>query len=419
MIFANNKKTWYCWVVAFACMLLSAASVGMLSYFNALFFTPVSEALGVSRSSLVLYSTFSTVTTMLFLPFVGKLYQRFSMRPLIIFGACLGASAHFCYSAANTVYLFYLGGILAGLASCIFGSVPITLLLSNWFVKKRGLMTGIAFAGSGIASSLLSPVVSELITVWGWRSTYRMIATAILLTTLLSTLLIRPSPESIGALPYGGAIQTNDKRDIDGFSQKETLRLPAYWLLACAIFILGLTTMGTQPQLVSYWLTMGVKSDLAVRMYSVVLLTAVAGKIFVGLIYDQMDVPKASSLCFAILASSFITLLGCVKDNNVFISAILFGFASSMQVILPAYLVQKLFGPRDYVSNVALMTTVLYMGVSVGSPSGALIYDLTGSYRLAWIVFAVLAVLAFLCVLIANRLSVQSYKRKFNMDRRP
>ena len=61
----RRTKEWYCWVIVAACLLLSAASIGMLSYFNALFVTPVCESLHIARSSLSLMSTFSTVTTML------------------------------------------------------------------------------------------------------------------------------------------------------------------------------------------------------------------------------------------------------------------------------------------------------------------------------------------------------------------
>ena len=87
----QKKGSLYHWVIVFACLLLSAASVGMLSYFNALFLSPVAQSLQVKRSALVLYSTCSTATTMLIIPFVGRLYRRLPMRPAPSTGFTRGA----------------------------------------------------------------------------------------------------------------------------------------------------------------------------------------------------------------------------------------------------------------------------------------------------------------------------------------
>lgn len=415
----QKKGSLYHWVIVFACLLLSAASVGMLSYFNALFLSPVAQSLQVKRSALVLYSTCSTATTMLIIPFVGRLYRRFPMRPLILLGAVLGAGAHLCYSMSRSVYGFYAGGVLAGLAACLFGSVPITLLLSNWFADKRGLVTGLAFTGSGLASSLLSPTVSRLIQSVGWRGTYRLIAAAILLTALLALVLLRPTPQSVGLLPYGAAAPSRreEATEATGFTQAQTLRLPSYWLFALAIFFLGFATMGTQQHLVAYWQAAGVEQALAVKMYALVLMAGVCGKVLVGILYDHFSAALASILCCGVAIAAFLSLLLCTSSPGILIPALLFGLTTSLQVILPAYLTQKFFGTRDFVSNVGLLTTILYLGVAVGAPVSALIYDSTGFYRPAWVLHALLAAAALAAILLADRLSMGAFRRILNCGR--
>lgn len=400
---------WQYGAIVFACLLLSAASIGMLSYFSALFLTPVTQALGISRSSLALHGTFSTVTTMLALPFTGRLYKRFAMRPLILLGAVLGAGAHLCYSTAVSVYGFYAGGILAGLAACLFGSVPITMLLSNWFVKKRGLVTGLAFTGSGLASSLLSPIVSELIGAAGWRDAYRFIAVMIFAAALLAVFLIRPAPQSVGLPPYGGETDREASPAGTGLTQRETLRHPAYWLLALAIFLVGALTMGTQQQLVAYWQAAGMNQTAAVQMYSVVLLAGVCGKVLVGHLFDSHSTAAAAALSCSIAAASFLSLMVCTQGYTALIPAVLFGLTTALQVIFPAYLTLKFFGARDSVSNVGLMTTILYMGVSAGTPASAFIYDLTGSYRIAWTGGILFSLAALAAILAADRLAKDAY----------
>lgn len=404
----NRSASLYCWVIAFACFLLSASSVGMLSYLNALFVTPVSEGLGISRGALSLGSTFSTVTTMLLLPFVGRLYDRFPMRLLVFLGSILGSCAHLCYSFAQNAALFYLGGVLAGLCACLAGAAPITQLLSNWFVEKRGLATGLAFTGSSLVTSLLSPVLSDLIAAQGWRMGYRCISAALLLTALVALALIRPTPESMGLLPYGGKVQTGHAAaSAQGLTQKEALRHPAYWLLALGIFLFGLMTMGTQQQLVSYWLASGAEQSLAVGMYSAVLLSGVVGKLLVGHLYDRLPSPAATALCCTLSAGGYVTLLLYTGGQWILIPAVLFGLSTAIQVILPSYLTRKFFGPRAFLSNAGPITMVLYLGVSVGSPATALVFDQTGSYRPAWILHALLSLAAMAALLGADKCARQ------------
>lgn len=402
----RRTKEWYCWVIVAACLLLSAASIGMLSYFNALFVTPVCESLHIARSSFSLMSTFSTVTTMLLLPFVGKLYDHIPMKLLVLLGAIAGGCAHLCYSLAQNTILFYLGGILSGIGACLAGAAPITLLLANWFEEKRGLATGIAFTGSSLVSSLLSPVVSSLIGTYGWRVGYRCIAAGLVLTILAALLLIRPTPAAMGLLPYGGKRHEKlHSLQADGLSQRGTLRQPSYWLLAVGIFLFGLMTAGTQQQLVSYWRTESISQEIAVQMYSIVLLAGVAGKMLVGYIYDRFSVPIATIFCGITAACAYLSLWLCLGERIVMLPAVLFGLSTALQVILPSYLTKKLFGSAAFLSNVGLITTILYLGSSVGAPACAFIFDRSGSYAPAWLLYALLSTFAAAAILAANQLA--------------
>ena len=109
-----SKNPHYKWVILLCGIIITACGTGILSYFNALFVDPVTAALGVSKTSLMLYSTIATITTMIAMPIVGRLYRRFPIKPLMIVGTVFGASALFLYSLSSTVYQFYIGGFMAG-----------------------------------------------------------------------------------------------------------------------------------------------------------------------------------------------------------------------------------------------------------------------------------------------------------------
>lgn len=407
----SKKKTWYYWVIVFACFLLSASCTGMLSNFNSLFISTVSDALRVKRAELALFSTCSSITAMLFLPLASKLYQRLPMRPLVLLGALCGAGAHLLYSLASSVFFFYLGGVLSGLCASFAGTVPINLLLSNWFYEKRGFATGIVYTGSSLIASLLSPAVSYILLRYGWRIAYRSISGCLLLTALPFLLLIRSKPADAGMLPYGQAGKGDSSVSVPsfGFTQKQTVHLLGYWLFAIGIFLLGVITSGTLQHLVAYWQTLGIAHSSAVRVYSLVLLTGVVGKLVIGALFDRFRVRTVLLLCSGVEIGAFIALLAFHSDKAVFLPASLFGITTAFQIILPAYLTQKFYGTRDFVANVGLIITMLYLGSSSGSPISALIFDLLGSYRPAWLLFIAASAAAFLCLLAANRLSSSTF----------
>ncbi len=412
----TNSK-FYGWIIVAACFLLSATSTGLLTNLNSLFISPAVETLKVNQSTFMLFSTLAMFASMVATPFIGPLFRKHSARKLIMIGGILGGCTHIIYSFATSVWFFYIGGVLAGTCSGLFGTVPMNLLLSNWFYEKRGTMTGIAFTGSSLITSVLSPVVSKLIEMYGWRSTYRILALSIIVIVLLTTLLIRVAPEDIGQKPYGTANKTAEEIKPTGFMRSAAMKKSWFWLYAIAIFMIGLIVSGTSQQLVTYWTSEGLSAGKAATLYSVVMLVGLVAKIFLGNVFDHFGTSKSILICGFICAGAFLSLAFCLGNISAFIPVVLFGIVTAELVIVPSFTVSRVFGRLDYASNVSLFTTILFLGSAVGIPLCAVIFDFTGSYKIAWILYAVIAVVLTILFFISNSLSIKAFKNELNIDR--
>lgn len=398
----RNRRIHYGWVIVFACMLLSAASTGLVTYFSALFVTPVSETFGISRAAFLLQGTFLTVTVMVMMPFTGRIFQTFSMKKLLLTGTLLSAGAFWAFSYAQSIRIFYLGAIFAGIGSCLFGAIPMALLVANWFNEKRGLATGISFCGSGIISVILSPVISDVIANQGWRPAYQILGTLILVLMLPTIfLLIKVTPEEIGERPYGAAVKTED-RQLHGYTKQEAMKQPAFWILALAILLLGIVINPTQQQLVAYWSDMGNDAALVSKMYSLAVFVGIFAKILLGGLFDRLGGVKASAFCGVIGAVTYGTLIVCTKGAQVAIPAALFGGVIAVQVVTLPYLSNSFFGDKDYGSIYGLATLVFYLGVSIGIPFSAFAFDAIGTYQPIWAIFAAAMLLFAVLVAVAN-----------------
>ena len=146
-------------------------------------------------------------------------------------------------------------------------------LLANWFYDKRGTMTGIAFTGSSLITSALSPVVTRLIAAYGWRTTYRILAVTIVIVVLISVLLIRTKPEDIGQRPLGTENKSEAEIKPTGFMRKDAMKKIWFWTYAIGVFLMGLVVSGTQQQLVAYWTSEGISAARA----ATILLSCYAG----------------------------------------------------------------------------------------------------------------------------------------------
>lgn len=414
-----KRKFFYGWVIVFACMMLAAASTGLLSYLSPLFVEPVTEELGVSRATFMVYQTFSTIATVISMPLFSSIYKKLSLKAMIVAGAVFGAAAEFCYSMAGNVTLFYLGGTLAGIGMSLYGSIPIAVLTSNWFYQKKGIATGIAFAGTGAASALLSPVISGVIADYGWRSAYRLISVLILCIVIPVTLfLIRVTPEQMGLAPYGKENDSGKPSEKLGFSRKEVFQTKSFWVFSLGIFCLGAVTGPAQQQLVAYWSSEGNTPAFAAYMYSVVMSVAIFTKIFLGAIYDHTTVSKGTVSVGAAAVLSYICLLLFPRGFAIVIPAVLFGVTVSVQVLVGTYVISRLFGDKEYAFVYGIITPVLYGGVAVGSPMSAWVYDQFGSYRMLWVLCAGVFALAVGFVVMADQLSRREYKKILGMERK-
>lgn len=413
-----KKKIFYGWIIVFACMILAAASTGMLSYLNPLFIGPVTENLGISRGRFMIYQSFSTVATVICMPVASSICKKVPMKAMILVGAAFGATTHLCYSMATDVRMFYLGGTLAGIGTCLYGSIPIAVLTSNWFYEKKGVATGLAFAGTGAASALLSPIITNVIAKYGWRMGYRVISLLILCTVIPATLvLIGVTPEEMGLLPYGKK-QRNEAEIKTGFSRGQVFGTKSFWLYAMGVFLLGTVTGPAQQLLVAYWSESGNSAAFAASMYSVVMIVAIFTKILLGAVYDVIGITKGTIAVGTLSVLSYLCLILFPRGYAILIPAMLFGVTVSVQVLVGTYVANRLFGDREYAFVYGIITPVLYGGVAIGSPICAAAYDYFGNYQLLWIICAVVFSVAVLLVVAADNQSRLEYRTVLGMKRK-
>ena len=386
-----KKKPFYGWWIVAVGALIMAFTHTLVMSCAGLFLTPVTQEMGFARGSYTLCNTIVALTTMVMSPFMGRAFTRYETKRVI--GICVaGVSLSLMsYSLAQSLWQFYLSAFGIGLFYSGSTLIPVSFMVTNWFVKKRSFAMSLCMAGSGVGGAVLSPLINFFILNVGWRNTYLIMGGLILTIVLPSILLIvRKFPEDMGLKPYGSEeinVEEYRKHEGLGVTLSQVKRYPMFWLFLLALSISNMLSGGMFQNLPSYIQDIGYSSTTASILASAYLAVSIPGKIISGRIFDRFG-PQAGALFGGISYLLTAIFLLLIFNGPAFLMvpiALFHGLSTCLATIVPPSLTGKIFGTMDYARIFSVVNLALNLGSSVGTPLFATLYDTTGSYIPAWI----------------------------------
>lgn len=400
------KRFTYHWAIVIACFILMASSVGITQNCFNLFSIEIMNELKFTASQVQVMNTIATLMTMMSALVVGTVFNKFSMRlAMPVYAICL-TGGFFLYSTVNSLAQLYILSALVGFGRGGVAVVPCGLLMNNWFKEKRGFATGIALAGSTAGGFVFVRIANAIIASMDWRRAYMVLgvmAAVLIIPTVI--FVIREKPEDKGLRPYGATEEDTAsavKAEFTGISRKKFLKTSAFWMLGITFFLISAINMGLQNN-VSIYLTMqkGQTRELAADVASILLLSQVVGKILLGSIYDKKGVKFGSAYGCVVFLLSIVTIMLAGNKAFAIIFGVIVGLALSMTTCTPPLLTSLAVGRREYSSIYGLLNAFATAGVALGPVIAGFIYDHTESYDLAWIIFAVVAVVILVLTILA------------------
>jgi MFS family permease len=195
----------YGWVIVAVVFVSMAVGVNARTAFS-LLFPPILEEFRWDRAVTAGAFSFGFLLSAVMSPLLGRLMDRAGPRLVMEMGVfMLAAGLLLAPLTTEAWHLYATLGVLVGGGSVCLGYSGQSLFLPNWFVRRRGLATGIAFAGVGVGSIILFPVMQWAIETYGWRSACWTLGLVALVLLAPINLLLRKRPEDMGLLPDGDA----------------------------------------------------------------------------------------------------------------------------------------------------------------------------------------------------------------------
>ncbi len=400
----TGPRIHYAWIMVAGCLLMTGACVGVISNSMSVFVKPVCEALGVTRARFTLYSTFSSFGSMLMAPLIGRWFEQHRLRPTMLIGALAMSAGVFGYSFATKVWHFYIIAAVIGVSTGLCGTIAVAKLLSNWFAVKKGLAMGVSLSGSGLAASLMVPIVNASVQAHGWQSGFRVMGVIFFLMTIPTILIIlRDTPADKGLLPYGADERVPESTLRTGFTRKQAVHCSAFWLFSAACFLTSFIGMGTQAHVIAYLSDTGYSAAAASGIYAGTMAVLIAGKILLGCVYDRFGVKVGTVYGCGLFAASLVLLIFTRLPFAPQLFVVAFGLSNAIQTVQRTYIVNRLFGDLYYSSIYGLTASISMAGSAIGVPFSGWVYDHVGTYLPAWYGYTAVCVVVVVLIFAADR----------------
>lgn len=411
----GKSKFFYGYAILVACIIMLVVGTGIIINTVNQFVLPITQAKGISRGAFTLYTSFQNTVLMLMVPFLGRIYKAIKPKLITIIGFLVMCGAYAMMSQCQVVWQFYLCGCFIGLGLAFVCTTTVGILINNWFIKNKGTIMGIAMAGSGFGSMIFNPVAQSLIASMGYQTAYLILA-AIMFVCFIPVLAIyKFKPEDKGLTPLGYDEQQaelakkeeeekgKEKEEVirTGYTYKEALRSPKFYILAFIILCLSGCSMGTFTQLSAYLVGTGFEKAFAATVVSTVSLFLMLGKFIWGFLRDKLGVRLTFAIALIIFIAQFV-LLNFVGGNPGFcyFYAVLFGLSFATPTMFAALLVIAAFGEKDFTNIYGTMQFFFYLGPIICNPLTGAIFDMTGAYTMAFIIYAIAITICLIAGLI-------------------
>lgn len=414
----KRGKIFYGWWIVVAAALLNVLAGGTFVYGLTVFFNPIRNVFGWGAAVTSVAFTLGRLESGLLEAIAGFLVDKIGPRKLMLCGWSVVGLGFLLMSNVNSLWMFYGSFLLMAVGMSFAAFIVIFATIANWFDKKRSRAMTVVVTGFGLSGTLV-PLVASAVDAFGWRETLAAMAILVWVIGLPLSSLMRHKPSQYGYLPDGASPETIDssqsgspeekgkgssaKSAVD-FTLKEAVKTQTFWSLAAVSLFQFFAVSAVMVHTIPFLESIEVSSKMAATVVTGVTVSSLIGRLGFGVIGDFAN-KRYLMVIGLTLQSVGIFILSLVDSNRVWVVIpFLLTYAPGFGATIPLRpaLQADYFGTKSFGAIMGVMTLVGMVGGLSSPIIAGWIYDVTGSYHTAWLLFALSSLPAIPCMLLAK-----------------
>lgn len=397
----KRAGVFYGYWILLGAILLHSLDSGLYFYGFSVFYTPIKLEYAWSAAAVAGAISFSRLEGGIEGPIVGYLIDRFGARKILGLGVIMTGLGYILMIYVNSVWTLYLvyGGVLSIGYNMGF-THSLSTLINNWFIKKRARAMSLYALAAGIGGALFVPLLSKSIQLYGWRMTAIFSGLAFWIVGIPSALIFRNYPEDVGLLPDGDTpiaqsnlseVSVNTEPEL---TTRDALKSVTFQRLLLAeslrTFLLGSIVLHQIPHLVN----IGIDEVTAAGILGLMISFSIPGRLIFGFLGDRYE--KRKLIAGTMIVQGIAVLIFAFASNilHAYAFVIIYGLTYGGCIPLLMAFRGDLFGRKKFAQMSGIMSPFRMIGNVIGPIFAGLLFDVTGNYRIAFIVFTCLAVMS-------------------------
>lgn len=393
----RNRTRYHGWWVVLCSFLIALYGWGFGFYGLSLYLVALHRAWNWTPAEISGAITFYYIAGAFLVMQVGDVIQKRGARTVVLAGSALMALGVAGLAVVHELWQLYIAIAVMIPGWAAMGGGAINTIVAQWFNRRRGWAASLALNGATTAGLVFAPAFAWAIDSLGFaRACGAAIVVMMLTLWPLVVLVLRPR----GADEHDVGDETVAHAEPGEPSSRRALLAQPRYLTMVGAFSLGLLAQISfiAHQVAFLEPSLGLKG--AGWAVSVASLSALIGRISVGLVIDRIDRRGASAAVLAVQVLSMVVLLSSHSAVGLYLGCVLFGFGVGNLITLPGLIVQQEFPRRDFARAVSLNVAITQLVAATGPSIIGILHDLSGDYRTSLIACLVLEVAAAALVLV-------------------
>jgi MFS family permease len=383
------------WMVLVTAIALAAGPILVASTFG-IFIKPLAETFGWSRSAISLGFSIIAGMASLAAPVVGVLADRVGPRKVILCAALLFGSGFLSFAFLSaSIWHFYALYIFIALGGIGLTTIPYATTIARWFVRQRGLALGFMGVGVFVGGMYAPPLVTYVITHWGWRWAYVTLGLLVwsIILPVIGLFLVE-SPQQLGLRPDGDTegrksptISTSHATPGRDCTFAEARAMLPFWLMAVSFFLLSVTIHGCITHLAPLLTDQGLSAQQAATVLMLFSGMGAVGRVTTGYLVDRLPPHLVATGYFLVVVIGLFAALGSSNERLALLFAAMIGLGFGAESDIMPYLTACYFGLKSFGEIYGWIFGAFAFGAVLGPLLMGLVFDATGSYRVALLIF--------------------------------
>ena len=388
----------YPWIIIIASGLLMSLLEYTYTLLFSLFLNPLVHSLNSRMSIVSLYYTLISFSIAAMLPLINKIIAKISLSKITLTAIIVGAISIWYFSHITKVWELYILAVIVGICSATCGTVVQGIVLNNWFVSRKNLAFTMGSFVSTIYLLIMTPVLTYLISIAGWRQTMFMLSWLTLIIGIPCSLIMKAKPQDVGLKPYG--FDKCLKRNTNSKTANNSKQLKKLWLsqpfILTLIFFIAITFASNMNQLFpTYAVKVGFGAAIGGLMETIMTGIDILVTPVFAITTEKFGGAKSLPVWLFLGLCTFpLLILATVKHEPIFALVSAVGADILTDIYGPG---EQIFAKdilgKDFAAGYSCINSITYLVGAFAVPAVSLVYELSLNWNMVFILGIILLII--------------------------